>query len=142
MTHPNSKDFLIRGEDYLAQHPDFKLTGRAKELAQLTGILMRKSAHNVMLVGAGGVGLSAICMGLQAGKHDPDAPFDMIGKRMFWLDSDGLFSSGDNGQINDAFQRIVKTLSRSPDTILVIDDTRDFIEGARNSGKPDCRMRN
>ena len=136
MVHTSTKDFLIRGEDYLSRYPDFKLTGRGKELAKLSGILMRKSAHNVMLVGAGGVGLSAICLGLQASKANPDAPFDMIGKRIFWLDSDGLFSSGQNGQINDSFQKILRTLSRSPDTVLVIDDTRDFIEGARNSGNP------
>jgi len=134
MTQPVSKDFLIRGEDYLARSPDFQLTGRAKELAKLSGILMRKSANNVMLVGAGGVGLSAICMGLQASKKDLDAPFDIIGKRIFWLDSDGLFSSGNNGEINDSFKKITSTLSRSSETVLVIDDMRDFIEGARNSG--------
>ena len=134
MTSVQHKDYLVRGEDYLSRFPDFKLTGRAKELSGLSGILMRKSAHNVMLVGAGGVGLSAICLGLQASKANPDAPFDIIGKRIFWLDSDGLFSSGDNTQINDGFQKVLHTLSRSPDTVLVIDDVRDFIEGARNSG--------
>lgn len=134
MTQSASKDFLIRGEDYLSKSPDFKLTGRAKELAKLSGILMRKSANNVMLVGAGGVGLSAICLGLQASKHEPAAPFDIIGKRIFWLDNDGLFASGHNGEINEAFKKIMKTLSRSSETVLVIDDMRDFIEGARNSG--------
>ncbi len=134
MTQSTSKDFLIRGEDYLARYPDFKLTGRAKDLTKLSGILMRKNANNVMLVGAGGVGLSAICLGLQASKQDPDTPFDTIGKRIFWLDSDGLFSSGNSGEINDSFKKMMKTLSRSSETVLVIDDMRDFIEGARNSG--------
>ncbi len=134
MSEHTSRDNLTRGENYLQQHPDFTLVGRDEELAKLSGILMRRHANNVLLVGAGGVGCSAICLGLQASKADPDAPFDIIGKRFFWLDVDGLFESGDYATINDSFQRALKTLRRSPDTVLIIDDSRDFIEASRNNG--------
>ena len=127
-------DFLIRGEEYLAQHSDFKLVGRDEELNNLTAILARNNANNVLLVGAGGVGASAICLGLQQAKSKDDTPFDLITKRFFWLDTDGLFSSDDTNQINDSFKKTLKTLSRTPDSVLIIDDMKDFIEAARSNG--------
>jgi ATP-dependent Clp protease ATP-binding subunit ClpB len=129
-----TQDHLIRGHDYLDQHPDFELVGRERVLKKLTAILMRKSANNVLLIGVGGVGCSAICLGVQASKEKPDTPFDIVSKRFFWLDSDGLFSSGDPTNINDAFNKALRTLSRTPDSVLVFDDMRDFIEAARNNG--------
>lgn len=126
--------FLTRGEDYLAKAPKFRLVGRDSELKKLSSILVRNMANSVLLVGPGGVGCTALCMGLQASKHDPDAPFDIVNKRFFWLDTDALFSSGDQVVIRDSFQRIMGTLDRTPDSVLIIEDTRDFIEAARNIG--------
>jgi ATP-dependent Clp protease ATP-binding subunit ClpB len=61
------RDYLIRGLDYLELTPNFTLVGREDTRRKLTGILMRKSANSVLLVGPGGVGCSAICRGLQKG---------------------------------------------------------------------------
>ncbi|MEM7283177.1 MAG: AAA family ATPase [Pseudomonadota bacterium] len=127
-------DHLIRGHDYLTQFPNFELVGRAEVLKKLTAILMRKRANNVLLIGAGGVGCSAICLGLQESKKKPDTPFDIVSKRFFWLDGDGLFSSGDPTNINEGFNKALRTLSRTPDSVLVLEDMRDFIEAARNNG--------
>ncbi len=127
-------DHLIRGHDYLNYFPDFELVGRDQVLHKLTAILMRKHANNVLLIGAGGVGCSAICLGLQESKHKPDTPFDIVSKRFFWLDSDWLFSSGDAQNIGDGFSKALRTLSRTQDSVLIIDDMRDFIEAARNNG--------
>jgi ATP-dependent Clp protease ATP-binding subunit ClpB len=128
------RDYLIRGTDYLEQFPNFELVGREDTRAKLTAILMRKSANSVLLVGPGGVGCSAICRGLQKSKDSPDAPFDIVSKRFYWLDSDGLFSSGDPGRINHSFEKSIKRLSRTPNTVLILDDMRDFIDAARNNG--------
>jgi ATP-dependent Clp protease ATP-binding subunit ClpB len=125
---------LIRGDDYLARVPNFKLVGREAELKKLSSILIRSKANSVLLVGPGGVGCTALCMGLQASKKDPDAPFDIVNKRIFWLDTDGLFSSGDATRINESFQKIMNRLYRTPESILMIEDMRDFIEAARNIG--------
>lgn len=130
------QDHLIRGRDYLQQHPDFTLVGREQEVRQLTAILTRSHANCVLLVGPGGVGGSAICLGLEEAKNHPDASFDLISKRFFWLDGDGLFSSGDSSQISESFQKTQRTLARTPDSVLVIDDIRDFIEAARSNGTP------
>lgn len=125
---------LIRGEEFLARSPGFKLIGREAELKKLSSILVRQKANSVLLVGAGGVGCTAICLGLQALKADANAPFDIVSKRIFWLDTDRLFSSGDSQQINTAFQKVLTDLGRTPESILIVEDTRDFIEAARNSG--------
>ncbi len=129
-----NRDFLTRGQDYVSSSEDFELVGREEELKKLTAILMRKRANSVLLVGCGGVGCSAIAMGLQQSKKHADAPFDLISKRFFWLDTDGLFSSGDPVVIMEIASKMLRTLQRTPDSILVIDDMKDFIEAARNNG--------
>ena len=135
-TSPTTRNFLIPGEDYLARKPGFRLVGRDRELQKLTGILMRRSGHNVLLVGAGGVACSAICLGLQELKNSEDAPLDIVGKRIFWLDTDGLFSSGDHAVINEGFRKLMGVLTRTSnrDTLLILEDARVFIDAAKISG--------
>ena len=126
---------LIPGDAYLERHRDFRLVGREQPLRELSSILVRKTSNSVLLVGPSGVGLTALVMGLQALKRDnPNAPFDILSKRMFWLDVDSLFASGDAQQVRSTFQADLALLERTPDAVLVIEDSRDFIEAARVSG--------
>jgi ATP-dependent Clp protease ATP-binding subunit ClpB len=125
---------LIPGKDYLAQFVDFKLVGRDGDLNRLIAILVRSHANSVILSGSRGVGCESLCRGVQASKLDPDAPFDVVSKRMFWLDINGLFSSGDMADTNSKFQRIMRRMDRTTNAVMIIEDTRDFLEGARNSG--------
>lgn len=127
-------DFLIRGSDYVGSIPDFSLVGRDNDLKELSIALMRKENNNVVVYGPNGVGTSAVIMGLQASKDLPNTPFDIVGKRFFWLDTDGLFASGDAAKINEGFQKAIGTLSRTPDSVLVMDDVKDFLDGCRNNG--------
>ena len=129
-----TRDYLIRGHEHLEHFPDFKLVDREDVLKKLTAILMRKRANNVLLIGSGGVGCSATCLGLQESKTHADTPFDIVSKRFFWLDSDLLFATGDPSAINSGFDKALRTLSRTPDAVLVLDDMGDFIEAARNNG--------
>lgn len=125
---------LTKGKDHLAQFPGFRLIGRDRELAKLISILVRRYASSVILTGARGVGCEHLCKGIQASKSDPQAPFDIVGKRLFWLDINGLFSSGDNSEINKSFQKIIHRIHSTSNAILIIEDTRDFLDAARNSG--------
>ena len=131
---PPASDFLIRGSDYLASKGEFRLIGRDEEIKTVTTVLMKRDNNNLVLYGPGGVGLSSIILGVQASKDDLNTPFDVVGKKFYWLDIDGLFSSGDAAKINEGFQKALATLSRTPDTVLVIEDTKDFLDGIRNSG--------
>lgn len=130
----DSESFLIRGNDYLARTPNFKFVARDDVFKKMCRILMRVKASSILLVGPGGVGCTALCMALEACKQIPDTPFDIINKRIFWLDTNGFFSTGDPKILNENFQKMVRRLSRYPDTILIIEDMRDFIEAARNNG--------
>lgn len=135
-------EFLISGRKYLENHPDFKLIGRDEEMKKLSSILTRKKANSVVLAGVGGVGCSALAMGLQAGKKDPNATFDIVGKHFYWLDTDAMFASGNSTEINENFKKITDILSRSwkvspghePDSVLIIDDMADFLDAVRNFG--------
>lgn len=127
-------EFLINGSDHLRSKSGFKLIGRKDILNDLCGILTQSSANSVIACGAGGVGISALALGLQARKLDDDAPFDIVNKRFFWLETDGLFGLGDNAAIQKEFQAIFSELNRTPDSVLIVEDTLDLIEALRNCG--------
>ncbi|MCP4261336.1 MAG: ATP-dependent Clp protease ATP-binding subunit [Planctomycetes bacterium] len=127
-------DILKPGATVLKEKGDFTLVGRDEELASMINILSRRAAHNVILTGQGGVGCSALTLGLQKAKSDPKTPFDIIHKRIWWLDTDGLFSDPDKAveQFDSMLSKVSNTADK--DTLLVIDDARNFIDAALNSG--------
>lgn len=125
---------LIGGAEMLARHPGFRLIGRKNEMEKLCAILVRKHSNSVMLVAPSGVGATALCLGLQAMKNDPNAPFDIASKSLFWLDVDALFASGDSAEIEKAFRNAIDRLQRAHDPILIVDDAGDLFEACRNHG--------
>jgi ATP-dependent Clp protease ATP-binding subunit ClpB len=127
-------NYLITGKDYLEKFPDFKLIGREDDLNRLISILVRKNSNSVILTGARGVGCEHLCKGVQDFKYKTDAPFDILSKRLFWLDCNGLFASGNTAEINAEFQKIMRRLEKTSNSVLIIEDTRDFLESIRNLG--------
>lgn len=125
---------LIRGSEYLAKFPQFKMVGRENDLERISSILIRKISNSLLLTGPAGVGVSILPLSLQALKEHPDTPFDIIVKRFFWLDTDSLFSSGDSQKINADFQLMLKKLTQTPGSVLIIKDTYNFLESAQNTG--------
>lgn len=125
---------LIRGREYLAKFPDFKMVGREHDLERISSILIRKISNSLLLTGPAGVGVSVLPLSLQALKELPDTPFDIIVKRFFWLDTDSLFASGDSQKINNDFQLMLKKLTQTPGSVLIIKDTYNFFESAHNTG--------
>lgn len=125
---------IIRGSEYLAKYSNFKLVGREHDLERISSILIRKSSNSLLLTGPAGVGVSALVLGLQAAKEFTDTPFDIIVKKLFWLDTDSLFAGGDSHKINDDFQRMLKKLDQTPEAVLIIRDIFNFIEAANHTG--------
>lgn len=130
----NINELLIRGDQYLKRYPGFSLVGRDDELRELQTILMRKDANGVLLTGSAGVGMSALCLGLQAGKADLKAPLDIVNLRLFWLDTDKLLESGNASTIHETFDQIRSVLREDPQTVLVVENAGTFVETARNAG--------
>jgi len=108
--------------------------GRDQELERLTSILLRSKQSSVILFGAGGAGCTALIVGLQKSKELPDAPFDVVAKRLLWLQTDALFSCGTTEQITDAWRKIIAHLERTLDSVLIIEDAKDFIDACRSNG--------
>jgi ATP-dependent Clp protease ATP-binding subunit ClpB len=126
--------FLLTGSEALARRKNFKLVGRGDKFDELCTILTRMESNSVIVSGPSGVGVSSLALALQARKADDDAPFDIVNKRLFWLDTDALFALGDNAAIIKQFQGIFSILNRTPDSVLIIEDTLDLIDALRNSG--------
>lgn len=127
-------EILTRGSDVLAEVVNFNLVGRDQELIDLTTVLMKAHKSNLIVTGRGGVGISAIILGIQALKKDYRTPVEIVGKRFYWLNSDKLFESGNSQTINSLFERVRQTLQKSKDSVIVIEDTIDFIRGSQNNG--------
>jgi ATP-dependent Clp protease ATP-binding subunit ClpB len=127
-------EILKSGADVLSNRPDFNLIAREKELSDMINILGRRFSHNVLLVGNSGAGCSALCLGLQQAKSNPNTPFDILQKRIWWLDTDGLFSDPDKTQ--EHFDSMMRTISATTDkdTVLVIEGARNFIDAMTSSG--------
>lgn len=126
--------YLITGSEYIKKFPNFALIGMEDEMERMFSILTRKKANSVLLVGPGGVGCSTLCIGLEYAKKDPSAPFDIISKRLYWFDYTTLFATGDMEYINSEFAKIVNVLKRTPNSVLIVENTKDFIENARANG--------
>lgn len=129
-----AETFLITGSDKLACQKNFKLVGRTEKFEELCTILTRMEANSVIISGPSGVGITTLALALQARKADPDAPFDIVNKRLFWLDTDGLFGLGDNDAIVKQFKSIFSILNRTPDSVLIVEDTLDLVDALRNAG--------
>lgn len=127
-------EILIRGGDVLKAHPDFKLVGRIDELNDLMTVLMKMRKNSLIVTGRGGVGITSILYGIQASKSDLTTPVDIVGKRIFWLNTDKLFESGNSTVINALFDRIRSTLSKSAQSVVVLEDAVDFIKASQNNG--------
>ena len=125
---------LIPSSEYLYRYPNFKLINRQEDIQRITSILTRKKNNSLLLTGTRGVGVSSLIRGLLKSKEDKTASFDILAKQFFILDVDDLFASGDGNEINKEFQQIIKSLSNTPNSVLIIFDVFNFIEGAQNSG--------
>ena len=125
--------FLINGVDYIKNHKNFDLIGRENDLNKLMTILVRKKSNSVLVVAPSGVGASSVILGLQSIKNDINAPFDIVSKRLFFLDTDGLFGLGDNKLIDENFSKCIDVLEKTPNSVLVIEDAGDFYDSCKNS---------
>ena len=125
---------LISSLEYLGRYPNFRLINRDNDIERITSILTRKKNNSLLLTGSRGVGVSSLIRGLLIKKQCKDVSFDILSKQFFILDVDGLFASGDGNEINKEFQQIIKSLTNTPNSVLIIFDAYNFIEGAQNSG--------
>jgi ATP-dependent Clp protease ATP-binding subunit ClpC len=104
------------------------LIGRERELTQTMQTLTRRRKNNPVLVGAAGVGKTAIAEGLAQRIASGSVPFALRNLRVVSLDV-GLLTVGAKyrGDFEERLKRIVDELVRAQNVILFIDELQTLL---------------
>ncbi len=109
------------------------LVGREKEINEMINILSRRKKNNPLIIGASGVGKTALVEGLAQRIAEGRVPSSLDGKRIIKLDTNGIMAgSRMRGDVEEKVMEIVKEVVESKNTILFIDEIHNIL----NSGMP------
>ena len=101
---------------------------RDEEIARCVDILLRQSKHNPALVGAAGVGKTAIVEGLAQRIVAGDVPAALRGARIIALDHVALLAGTIyRGQFEARVRRLMRALEDDPEVILFVDEMHNLI---------------
>ena len=101
---------------------------RDEEIARCVDILLRQTKHNPALVGAAGVGKTAIVEGLAQRIVAGDVPAALRGARIVSLDHVSLLAGTIyRGQFEARVRRLVRAIEDDPEVILFVDEMHNLI---------------
>lgn len=101
---------------------------REAEIDRVIDILLRHGKNNPVLVGAAGVGKTAIAEGLAQRLASGDVPFALRTIRILSLDHVGLLAGTTyRGQYEERIRSMIEEVTKSPDVILFIDEMHNLI---------------
>ena len=104
------------------------VTCRDSEIARMIDILLRQTKHNPALVGAAGVGTTALAEGLAQRIVAGDVPAALRDARIVSLDHMALLAGTMyRGQYEERVRRLVDAVTADPDVILFIDEMHNLI---------------
>ncbi|MBQ2487050.1 MAG: AAA family ATPase, partial [Ruminococcus sp.] len=99
------------------------LIGRAQELRQVMQILLRRTKNNPVLIGAAGVGKTAIVEGLAARILRGDVPQALAGRVILSLDLAALLAGAKyRGDFEERLKACMDEAAANPDLLLFIDE--------------------
>lgn len=108
--------------------------GREKEIDRVIHVLMRRTKNNPLLLGAPGVGKTAIVHGLAKRIIDEDVPKALVGKRVLALDLAAVMSDTKyRGELEQRLREILKTLEDAPRTTILFIDEIHILEQAKGT---------
>jgi ATP-dependent Clp protease ATP-binding subunit ClpC len=115
------------------------LIGREIELERIIQILSRRTKNNPILLGAPGVGKTAIVEGLAERIVEGRVPIFLASKRIVALDL-SLIVAGTKyrGQFEERLKGILKELEESPDVIVFIDEIHSLVGAGSAEGSLDA----
>jgi ATP-dependent Clp protease ATP-binding subunit ClpA len=101
---------------------------RDAEIARMIDILLRQTKHNPALVGAAGVGKTALVEGLAQRIVAGEVPAALRDARVIALDHVALLAGTMfRGQYEDRVRRLVEAVAADPDVILFVDEMHNLI---------------
>jgi ATP-dependent Clp protease ATP-binding subunit ClpC len=113
--------------------------GREKEIKRVSQILSRKKKNNPVLIGAPGVGKTAIVEGLAIMVNEGKAPRIILDKKIFSLDLPSIVAGTKyRGQFEERMKAILDELKDNPDVILFIDELHTIVGAGNTSGGMDA----
>ena len=105
--------------------------GRDEEIRNITRILSRKTKNNPVLVGAPGVGKTAIIEGLAARIIKGDVPNNLKGKTIWSLDMGALIAGAKyRGEFEERLKAVLKEIKDSDGKIILFIDEIHLLVGA------------
>jgi len=113
---------------------------RDEEIARTIDILLRQGKNNPALVGAAGVGKTAIAEGLAVRIADGNVPIAMRDLRLLSLDSVGMVAGTTyRGQYEERLRALVAETSAAGDVLLFVDEMHNLIgQGSANGSAMDA----
>lgn len=128
-------DYFTQDLTALAAQGKFDVViGRAKEVERVMSILNRKNKNNPILIGAPGVGKTAIVNGLAQRIAAGQVPPKLQGKRIVSLDMAAILAGTTfRGEFEERVKELMRELEEDRNTILFIDELHTIV-GAGSSG--------
>ena len=105
--------------------------GRDEEIRRVLQILTRRTKNNPILLGAPGVGKTAIAEGIAHRIVSGDVPENLLDKTLFSLDMGGLIAGAKyKGEFEERLKAVVQEVERSDGKVLLFIDEIHTLVGA------------
>lgn len=113
--------------------------GREKEISRVIQILSRRTKNNPVLIGAPGVGKTAIAEGLAQRIINGNVPDSLLDKRIFSLDLASIVAGTKyRGEFEERIKRILDVIEQDDSIILFIDEIHQLIGAGAVEGAMDA----
>ncbi len=112
------------------------IIGRVEEVRKLTQVLARRTKNNALLIGAPGVGKTAIVEGLAQRIIKKDVPETLLNKRVLALDVATIMSGTKyRGEFEQRAKKIIQEISASQRSIILfIDEIHSVVQSQGSEG--------
>ena len=113
--------------------------GRQTEIDRVIQILCRRTKNNPVLIGAPGVGKTAIAEGLAQRIVTGNVPAILANKRIFSLDLGSLVAGTKyRGEFEERIKQVIEAIANDEQTILFIDELHQLVGAGSVEGSMDA----
>lgn len=113
--------------------------GRQNEINRVIQILCRRTKNNPVLIGAPGVGKTAIAEGLAQRITTGDVPDILVDKRIFSLDMASLVAGTKyRGEFEERLKKVIEVIEKDDNLIVFIDELHQLIGAGAVEGAMDA----